>query len=194
LKEIEAVSPVDILRRAGIEVETVGLAGKIATGAHGIAVQTDREIGEAAVGDAEMLILPGGGGGVESMNQSEKCLELIRAFAGSGKLIAAICAAPTVLASMGILKGLRAVVYPGLEHKLESAGAHSPARRARNGRIIIISPRRAGFGPSISPLNARMRASAAGMYPRRCATTSIIRDYGAFLLPDGKAEHAPRLP
>lgn len=137
-EEIEAVTPLDILRRAGIDVLSVGLSGKTATGSHGIVVTADREIGEVSADDAEMLILPGGGKGVESIRRNKKCVELIKAFGESGKLVAAICAAPSVLASMGFLKGLHAVVYPGMEDKLEQAGALVPRdERVMQDRNVI---------------------------------------------------------
>ncbi len=121
-EEIEALAPVDILRRAGIAVETVGLSGRAVTGSHGITVQCDVTIDEITQEGADMLILPGGSKGVESIKACAGAIALIEAFMEKRKLIAAICAAPALLAELGLIGGLRAVVYPGLEDVLENAG------------------------------------------------------------------------
>ena len=102
-EEIEALTPVDLLRRAGVEVKTVGLNGKIVYGSHAIGVEADLTIDELDVRDAEMIVLPGGLGGVASIRGCQKALEAVKAVYGMDKYVAAICAGPTVLADLGLL-------------------------------------------------------------------------------------------
>ena len=108
-EEIEALTPVDLLRRAGVEVKTVGLNGKIVYGSHAIGVEADMTIEELDVSDAEMIVLPGGLGGVASIRGCEKALEAVKAVWAAGKYVAAICAGPTVLAELGLLTGKKAL-------------------------------------------------------------------------------------
>ncbi len=115
-EEIEAVTPVDILRRAGVEVELVGLDALEVTGAHGVTLRADRLLGDTE--DADAIILPGGLPGAENLAASEKLGNLLKAQAQARKLVAAICAAPAyVLAPLGILDGKRATCYPGCEER-----------------------------------------------------------------------------
>lgn len=118
-EEIEAFSCVDILRRAGLSVETVGVTGRSVTGAHGIKTEADRVISEC--GAADMLVLPGGSEGTKNLAESESLARLLRDASERDTYIAAICAAPTVLGGLGLLKGKRAVCYPGLEDGLVGA-------------------------------------------------------------------------
>lgn len=120
-EETEAVTPLDLLRRAGISVATVGVSGKTITGSHGIPVVADLEIGEVDLTQMEGVILPGGLGGVASLRGSREAMELIR-FAWENNLFtAAICAGPTVLADLGITDGKNATCYPGCEDKMGAA-------------------------------------------------------------------------
>ena len=112
-EETEAIAPLDLLRRAGVEVNTVGLNGKIVYGSHAIGVEADMTIEELDVSDAEMLVLPGGLGGVASIRGCGKALEAVKAVWAAGKYVAAICAGPTVLAELGLLTGKKATCYPG---------------------------------------------------------------------------------
>ena len=120
-EETEAIAPLDLLRRANIEVATVGLNGKIIKGSHGIGVEADLEIGQADFSDAEMIILPGGLGGVASIKACPAALEAVRHAYETGKYVAAICAGPTILASLGITDGKNATCYPGCESQMGSA-------------------------------------------------------------------------
>jgi 4-methyl-5(b-hydroxyethyl)-thiazole monophosphate biosynthesis len=112
-EEIEAVTVVDLLRRAGIEVRTASLAGARVTGSHGIAVEADIAIDHANVADYDMIVLPGGMPGAEHLKQDPRVIALLRRFAGEGRYTAAICAAPGVLAHAGLLDGRRATSFPG---------------------------------------------------------------------------------
>ena len=135
-EEIEAVATIDTIRRGGLDVTTVGLGGKTVTGAHGIPVVAD--LAESELGDlADMtgVILPGGMPGTTNLDNSpliDRCLR--QAFA-SGKLIAAICAAPSLLGKRGMLKGRTAVCYDGFETFLTGA-LPGEGRTATDGPFI----------------------------------------------------------
>ena len=135
-EEIEAIAPVDLLRRAGVEVKTVGLNGKIVYGSHAIGVEADMLIDELDVGDAEMIVLPGGLGGVASIRGCEKALEAVKAVHKAGKYVAAICAGPTVLADLGLLTGVRATCYPGQIPNMKDAQVVENAACVTDGKII----------------------------------------------------------
>ena len=117
-EEIEAVTPADVLRRAGVEVELVGLDAETVTGAHGITFEADRVLGEFEEVDA--IILPGGLPGAENLAASVKLASVLHAQADSGKLVAAICASPAcVLAAHGLLDDRHATCYPGFEDRFD---------------------------------------------------------------------------
>ncbi len=120
-EETEAIAPLDLLRRAGIAVTTVGINGKVITGSHGIPVTADMELRELDLTAMEGIILPGGLGGVASIRASGQAMEAVRFAWENGKLTAAICAGPTVLADLGIVDGKNATCYPGCEDKMGSA-------------------------------------------------------------------------
>ena len=120
-EETEAIAPLDLLRRAGLQIMTVGLNGKVITGGHGIGVEADIEIDQLDLTDLEMVILPGGLGGVASIRGCEKAMDVIRFAYENGKYTAAICAGPTVLADLGITDGKKATCYPGCEGQMGSA-------------------------------------------------------------------------
>lgn len=135
-EETEAVTPLDLLRRAGISVATVGVSGKTITGSHGIPVVADLEIGEVDLTQMEGVILPGGLGGVASLRGSREAMELIR-FAWENNLFtAAICAGPTVLADLGITDGKNATCYPGCEDKMGAAHMAVDAAAVTDGKLI----------------------------------------------------------
>ena len=119
-EEIEALTVVDILRRADIEVKTVSVTGsKEVTGGHGITVKSDMCIDEAEICD--MLFLPGGMPGVTNLEAESKVKVLIEECFKSGKYIAAICAAPSIIGKMGLLSDKKATCYPGFEQYLTGA-------------------------------------------------------------------------
>ncbi len=135
-EETEAIAPLDLLRRAGIEVKTVGLNGKTVYSGHGIGVEADITVQETDFHDADMIILPGGLGGVASIRSCEKAMNAIRSAWDSGKFVAAICAGPTVLADLGITDGKNATCYPGCEDGMGSAVMAVNAPCVRDGRLI----------------------------------------------------------
>ena len=120
-EETEAIAPLDLLRRAGVEVTTVGLNGKIIYGGHGIGVEADVEIADLDPTDLEMIILPGGLGGVASCRACPTAMDALKYAWDNGKYVAAICAGPTVLADLGITAGMNATCYPGCESGMGSA-------------------------------------------------------------------------
>ncbi|MDD7740892.1 MAG: DJ-1 family glyoxalase III [Fusicatenibacter sp.] len=118
-EEIEALTPVDLLRRAGEEVCTVSVMGRREViGSHKITILADCTIEEGEFDDGDMLILPGGMPGTLNLGGCESLAALIRSYDDRGKRLAAICAAPSILGVMGILKGKKAVCFPGFEDKL----------------------------------------------------------------------------
>ena len=104
-EETEAIAPLDLLRRAGVEVATVGINGKIIKGSHNIGIEADIEIGEMDLTNLEMIILPGGLGGVASARASQQAMDALKYAWDNDKYVAAICAGPTVLADLGITTG-----------------------------------------------------------------------------------------
>ena len=127
-EEIEALSPVDILRRAGKQVQTVGVGGDIITGSHGIPVKTDIKASEITLGNAlEMIVLPGGMPGTLNLEKSETVQTAVDFCAERKIWIGAICAAPSILGHKGLLENRKAIAYPGFETQLTGAeiSAHS---------------------------------------------------------------------
>ena len=121
-EEIEALTPVDVLRRAGLSVQTVSIMKEqVVAGAHGIPVKADVMFDEVYAEDAEMILLPGGLPGATNLDAHEGLAKMILDFAKAEKPLAAICAAPLVFGNRGLLKGKKATCYPGFEDKLIGA-------------------------------------------------------------------------
>ena len=120
-EEIEALTPVDMLRRPGLEVLTVGVNSKIALGSHGIPVVCDRLPSEVELDKISTVIFPGGMPGSLNLDASPFTDEIISSVTARGGRIAAICAAPLVLGRRGLLAGRRATCYPGFENELIGA-------------------------------------------------------------------------
>lgn len=121
-EEIEAVTVIDVLRRAEVEVKTVSVSdNKEVTGAHGITVKADALLGAFDNAEADMLMLPGGMPGTKNLENSRELKEVIKTFMENGKYVAAICAAPSILGKMGLLNGVKAVCFPGFEQYLSGA-------------------------------------------------------------------------
>ncbi len=121
-EEIEALAPVDFLKRAGVEVVLVGVGADVVCGAHGIKVSSDIRIEDAVLEDSlEGIILPGGMPGAENLNNSELVQKAIDYCNENNKIIGAICAAPFILGRKGLLKGKNATCFPGFEDELVGA-------------------------------------------------------------------------
>jgi len=145
-EEIEAITPIDVMRRAGMDVKTVSITDdRHVTGAHGIVVTADLTFKQADFNGAEWLIMPGGLPGAENLHASVLLNDLIKAHASKGKL-AAICASPAmVLAPTGVLKGKKVTGYPGTEQALRNAGAE-----VCEGSVIALDDIITGNGPASS--------------------------------------------
>ena len=135
-EETEAIAPLDLLRRAGVDMLTVGVTGKTVFGSHKIGVEADITIDQMDLTDLEMIILPGGLGGVASARASQPALDALRFAWENGKFVAAICAGPTVLADLGITDGKNATCYPGCEGGMGSANMIPDVACVREGNLI----------------------------------------------------------
>lgn len=143
-EEVEALCPLDIMRRAGLSVTTVGIGGNEITGAHGITVKADVTDDEFSGQDIDMVFLPGGMPGTLNLANSKTVTEAIDRAYKNNKYIAAICAAPSILGDKGMLVGKEAICYPGFEDRL--IGATISSRRVvRDGNIITA----AGMGIAV---------------------------------------------
>ncbi len=135
-EETEAIAPLDLLRRAGLEVLIVSLSDNIVYGSHGIGIKADMPISQMDLTSIEMIILPGGLGGVASIRQSQHALDAIRFAWDNEKFVAAICAGPTILSDLGITDGRAATCYPGCETQMGNANIISDASAVRDGTLI----------------------------------------------------------
>ena len=135
-EEIEGLTVVDLVRRAGIEIEMISVSGeKNVTGSHKIAFQTDVSKADADFASYDGIVLPGGMPGTTHLMEDDTVNRVIKEFATSGKLVAAICAAPSVLGNAGLHEGKKATCYPGVEGKLTGADfVTDPV--AKDGNII----------------------------------------------------------
>ena len=120
-EEIEAVTIIDILRRAEIEVVSAGLGGTTITGSHGIKVISDALLDQVKDKSFDALILPGGGAGVANLRKDKRVVQLVQRFHDQKALVGAICAAPAVLSDAGIIKQKKVTSYPGFEKQIQCA-------------------------------------------------------------------------
>ena len=135
-EETEAIAPLDLLRRAGVQVMTVGVNGKTVYGGHGIGIEADITLAEMDLTALDMIILPGGLGGVASVRASQEAMQTLRFAWENDKFVAAICAGPTVLADLGITDGKNATCYPGCESGMGIANIAKNAACVRDGKLI----------------------------------------------------------
>ena len=143
-EEIEALAPLDLLRRAGVEVTTVGVGGDMIRGSHGITVAADIPDTMYADPKPDMIILPGGMPGSKHLDECRTVDMALKAAVSSGAYIAAICAAPFVLGKRGLLQGKKAICFPGFEKELTGA-VIADTKVVRDGRIITA----AGMGVAV---------------------------------------------
>ena len=135
-EETEAIAPIDLMRRAGVEVLTVGINGKTVFGGHGIGVEADILLGEMDLTNMDMIVLPGGLGGVASIRASKEAMDAISFAYENGRYVAAICAGPTVLADLRITDGKHATCYPGCESGMGVAIMAENAPCVTDGKLI----------------------------------------------------------
>lgn len=169
-EEAEAVIPCDLLRRAGIEVRLVGIGGTDITGGHGITLHADCAAEQTDFSDAELLVLPGGMGGVASILGSKTVLDAVSAQYRRGKPVAAICAAPTILARLGITDEKRATCYPGMEAEMGAAVCTGESA-VRDGGVITGRAAGTAFDFALTLIEALRGTEAA----RRVADAIVYR-------------------
>ncbi len=167
-EEIEALAPIDLLRRSEKQVQIVGVGGKSITGAHGITVEADITTAEMVLGgDLEMIILPGGMPGTLNLERSEAVQTAVDFCDERGILIGAICAAPSILGHKGLLDGKEAIAYPGFETQMPGAllSEHSVCR---SGHIITAQ----GAGVAV-PFGLKLVEALCGEREARKQTMAI---------------------
>ncbi len=121
-EDIEALIPLDIMRRAGVDFKTVSITGDLCVeSAHGVSIKADMLIEDADFSDADLIMLPGGLPGATNLNAHDGVKKAVMEQNARGKMLGAICAAPMVLGGIGLLQGRRATCYPGFEKYLEGA-------------------------------------------------------------------------
>lgn len=129
-EDIEALTVVDVLRRAGVKVDTVGVIGTVITSRSNVRLMVDKKISDVNADEYDGIVLVGGDKGVENLGRSGRLLEILTKMNDKGKLIAAICAAPSLLTKAGILEKKKATIYPGMENQIPYP---------REGRVIVDS-------------------------------------------------------
>lgn len=134
-EEIEAITVIDVLRRAGITVDVAAVGAAPVRGSHGISVGSDMPLGRAKADDYDMIVLPGGMPGTLNLKNSKELGQLVRRLARSGKYVAAICAAPIVLASHQLLEGREVTSHPSVREQLEGV-RYSEQPVVIDGKII----------------------------------------------------------
>ena len=121
-EELEAVTIIDVLRRAGIDVTAAGLEAGPVTASRKVRLLPDTDLGSVSAETFDLIVLPGGAEGTRRLTEDSRVATLLRRQVGEGRLVAAICAAPTVLAHLGLLDHRRAVAYPGFLEPLDVPG------------------------------------------------------------------------
>lgn len=141
---IEALTAVDVLRRAGADIKTVSIMdGRTVLSSHGVPVEADIMLGQAELDDSDMMILPGGLGGTNNIKACGKLIEALRKQNEKGGYVCAICAAPSALGANGIFEGRKATVYPGFENEMK--GCEVVGERVVKDKNIIT-----GKGPGMA--------------------------------------------
>ncbi len=137
VEEVEALTVVDILRRQKCDVDMISLGDSLTVnGSHGILFTADKKMSETDFSSYDVLVIPGGLKGTSALKQEPNVLAEIKSFYESGRLVAAICAGPTVLATAGILTAKNATVYPGMEDALIGATVHTDQEVISDGNVI----------------------------------------------------------
>ena len=142
-EETEALAPVDVMRRAKLDVKTVGVTGECVTSSHGVPVKADITIDNIDLDDVQGVVLPGGMPGTLNLEANKKVLEAGKYSCENGKIVAAICAAPSILGHLGILDGKKATCFPGFENELTGA-VETDLSVVTDGKMIT------GRGPGVA--------------------------------------------
>lgn len=171
-EEVEAFTTVDLLRRAGYDVETVSVSHTHhVMGSHGIEFKADFYITEISVNSFDMIVLPGGPGH-KNLEKCEHLMKRVRKFNDEGKFLAAICAAPTILGRQGVLKGKKATCFPGMEGDLIGATYCKDEEAVWDGNII--TGRSAGAAVAFA---LRIVEATSGVDKAKKLADSIFYDY-----------------
>ena len=131
----EAMAPLDVMRRAGLEVKTVGITGEMIQSSNGVSVKPDIDISDITYDNIDGAILPGGMPGTLNLKASNAVVECVKKCYNDGKLVASICAAPSIFGEMGLLRDRRATCFPGFEKALDGA-VHTGAHVETDGNVI----------------------------------------------------------
>lgn len=170
-EELEAVTIIDVLRRAGIEVVSAGLAPGIVKASRGTLLMPDATLDAALLNEYDMVVLPGGMPGAQHLKDDPRIITLIQKMAETGRYIAAICAAPTVLAQAGVLSGKTVTAYPGFLEKMNLTDVSLSAEAVVRDGLVITSR-----GPGTAMDFALSLAEIlAGPEVRRQVETSLVR-------------------
>ena len=121
-EEIETVTVVDVLRRAGVDVTVAGLTPNVTEGKHGMRIVPDKSIDDVSVEDFDAFVVPGGNPGYKNLGKDPRVIDMVKKAFNSNKLVAAICAGPAVLSDAGVLEGKACTIYPGMDEELEAGG------------------------------------------------------------------------
>lgn len=135
-EEMEAIAPIDLMRRAGIDVLTVGVTGKTVYGSHNIGITADITLDEVDLTKLDMVVLPGGLGGVAAARASQRALDILSFAWENDKFVAAICAGPNVLADLHITDGKQTTCYPSCADGMGNATVHHDVPCIRDGKLI----------------------------------------------------------
>lgn len=135
-EEIEAVTPVDVLKRVGVEVDMVGISGMEITGSHDISIKMDCQLEDIFVDDYDMVFLPGGLPGSHNLRDDDSVIQFVQDMSALGKYVTAICAAPVVLERAGIIEGKKVTSHPSKEDEITSCDEYTVSRVEVDGNII----------------------------------------------------------
>ena len=159
---VEAIAPVDVLRRGGAEVTTVSvMADRLVTAAQGVPVVADNQVKDVAFDEFDMIVVPGGSGGVENLSKCRPLLDALKDFAAQGKLIGSICAGPTILANLQLLGGRKATCYPGCQTNFPDGVYQDVYDVVRDSNLITASGPGQAVAFGIELLRALMGDQAA---------------------------------
>lgn len=153
-EEAEAIVPVDLLRRGGVEVTLAGVYDRIVPSSRKISVAADCLLTEVDPAEQDMIFVPGGLIGTANIVSSETACQFLQQAASEGKWLAAICAGPTVLSRMGLIDGKRAVCYPGMEKLLPPAIPQPGNRVVRDGMLLTAEAAGSAFDLGLAMLAA----------------------------------------
>lgn len=170
-EEIEAVTIIDVLRRAGLVVRVAGLGARRVTGSHGITLEADCLLEEVVASELAMLVLPGGMPGTANLAADERILALVRELEASGRKVGAICAAPLVLERAGVLAGREVTAYPAVRDKLASARVLAEPAVVASGPLLTSQ----GVGTALEFALALVADLAGPARARELASAMLVR-------------------